>query len=105
MARYAQPENAAISQRVINEVAEERGVDPIDLPPLYDVIDPDALDKLFPRGIGDAATTGRVVFTLAQCEVVVHSTGEIEVTTLDGNIQESAAFGYSNERDGAESAE
>lgn len=105
MAHYAQPKDAAISQRVIKEVADVRGVDPLDLPPLYEAIDPDALEQLFPDEIGDSGPGGRVVFTVAKCEVVVHSTGEVEVTTLDGNYPGSAAFGRSNERDGAESAE
>lgn len=37
-----------VSSAVITAVAEREGVDPIELnQPLYDVIDPDALDALF----------------------------------------------------------
>lgn len=33
------------SGQVIEAVAERENVDPTDLPPLYDVLDPDALDR------------------------------------------------------------
>jgi hypothetical protein len=35
------------SSRVLRAVAEATETDPADLPPLYDVIDPDALDAVF----------------------------------------------------------
>ncbi|MFC4543914.1 HalOD1 output domain-containing protein [Halosolutus amylolyticus] len=34
------------SIEIINRVAEMEGQDPMDLPPLYDIVDPDALDRL-----------------------------------------------------------
>jgi len=39
--------SAPASSRVIRAVAEETETDPADLPPLYGVIDPDALDAVF----------------------------------------------------------
>ncbi|MFC7137959.1 HalOD1 output domain-containing protein [Halobaculum litoreum] len=44
---------ASVSAVVVEAVAKARDVDPIRLPPLYDWIDPDALDALF--GAGGAA--------------------------------------------------
>lgn len=35
------------STAVIEAVADAAGVDPIELPPLYEVVDTDALDRLF----------------------------------------------------------
>jgi PAS domain S-box-containing protein len=42
--------NNPVSRSVIVAVADAEGVDPIDLPPLSDCIDPDALDRLLSRG-------------------------------------------------------
>ncbi|MFB6185098.1 MAG: HalOD1 output domain-containing protein [Haloarculaceae archaeon] len=39
--------NETTSTRVVQAVAEAKEVDPTDLPPLYDVVSPDALDALF----------------------------------------------------------
>lgn len=36
-----------VSTTVLQAVAEQEDVDPIDLPTLHDIIDPDALDALF----------------------------------------------------------
>lgn len=74
----------AVSHRVVEAVARERDVDPLDLPPLYDVIDPDALDQLFDDTLSTGRTgPGRVVFTLDGCEVSVHSDGTIDVSVPD----------------------
>lgn len=39
-------QNASISEEVVQKVAEQEGTDPVDLPPLFEVIDPLALDRL-----------------------------------------------------------
>lgn len=70
--------NSAVSQRVVAAVADARDVDPLELPPLYDTIDSDALDQLFARG--SEKGPGRVIFVMAGCEVMVHSDGEVDVT-------------------------
>ncbi|MFC7135555.1 HalOD1 output domain-containing protein [Halobaculum litoreum] len=53
-----------VSVRVVECVAEATGLDATDLDPLYEVVDPDALDALFPRtgraAVGSAsASPGR----------------------------------------------
>lgn len=37
---------SSVSEKVVQKVAEQEGTDPVDLPPLYEVIDPLALDRL-----------------------------------------------------------
>lgn len=70
-----------VNERVILAVADARDEDPLELPSLYSVIDPDALAKLFDHSSPAGRNgPGRVVFTLAGCEVVVHSDGEVDVT-------------------------
>ena len=39
---------SSMATRIVTEVAEHEGVDPVDLcPPLHDAIDPEQLDRLF----------------------------------------------------------
>lgn len=64
--------------KVITEVAEVRGISPIDAPPLYDTIDPEALDALF---AGQDRTSGQVSFRYNGCTVTVGSSGQISVQT------------------------
>lgn len=69
------------SERVLREVASEEGVDPIDLAtPLYDVIDPDALDTLFAADTsGDEQGSIQVEFNYHGYEIVV-SDGTVRLT-------------------------
>lgn len=56
----------AIVEAIVATVAEEKGVDPQDLGPLYATLDPDALTALVEHG-----TNGRVLFSYEGCEVEV----------------------------------
>ncbi|WP_435179179.1 HalOD1 output domain-containing protein [Halorussus sp. AFM4] len=70
----------SISQRVIDAVAEETDSDATEVGPLYHVIDPDALDRLFSATGAGARNRGRVEFAFAGCDVVVRGSGDVEVT-------------------------
>lgn len=63
-----------VSERVIHAVADETGTDPLDLPPLYETIDPDALDALI-----DSLSDGELTFRYTGCAVTIESTGAIEL--------------------------
>lgn len=76
-------EERSTSQRVIMAVAEATGNDPTEVGPLYHVIDPDALDRLFSATRGSNRADGYVEFTFGGCDVVVHGDGEIDVTECD----------------------
>ena len=79
---FAPPESAQISQRVVKEVAEETGTDPLELEPLFDVINPESLNTLFePTKNGAFRTTGSVTFEYAGCDVTVHADASLEVTS------------------------
>lgn len=73
-------EERSTSQRVITAVAEETGNDPTEVGPLYHVIDPDALDRLFAATRGNGRNQGHVEFVFAGCDVVVSGEGQVEVT-------------------------
>lgn len=73
-------EERSTSQRVIAAVAEETGKDPTEVGPLYNVIDPDALDRLFSSTGTNVRSGGSVEFTFAGCDVVIRGSDEVEVT-------------------------
>jgi len=75
---YEADEDESFSEAVIRSVSAVRGVDPTELPPLYDTIDPDGLDELFgPTVQGKSRSGARVQFTYAGCEVTVFSSGRV----------------------------
>lgn len=101
----SQSDEYAVSQRVISAVADVRGRSPLELPPLYSVIDPDALDRLFDSGGARSQNTlDRVVFTFDGCEVVVYSDGEVNVTAPDTQTQASPTSDSVDHGDEAETA-
>ncbi|WP_369680798.1 HalOD1 output domain-containing protein [Halorubellus sp. JP-L1] len=70
---------SSICQKVIEAVADAERTDATDLvPPLYDAIDPDALESLFDN---DGAR-GKVVFNYMTYEVSVFSDGYVSVNSL-----------------------
>lgn len=73
--------DASVSSKIVSEVAEFKDVDPLGIEtPLYEVVDPDALDDLFTARSGPRA--GSVEFAYAGCRVLVHSEGGVVVTEL-----------------------
>lgn len=75
-------EGAPVTLRIAEKVAEREGVDPTDLsPPLYDVVDTEALEALFRST--DGAESGdrvRVEFPYGGYDVRVDGSGAVRVT-------------------------
>ncbi len=69
-----------VSGTVVTGIARTLGVEPFDLAPLYDTVDPDALDALFDDA-RDPPTGGRsyVRFVSNGCSVLVTPDGEVRV--------------------------
>ena len=65
----------SLSRAVIDTVAAVEGTPPTELPPLYDVIDPEALDKVF----AGKESLGKVVFNYNSYEVSVEADGYVAV--------------------------
>lgn len=66
------------SMQVVKAVADHEGTDPVGLvEPLYDTIDPDALDALFD---GPSDRHGKITFRYHGYRVTVHSDGRVDVT-------------------------
>lgn len=58
-----------LATTIVTAVADARGVDPLDLPPLYDEVDLDAIDRLFQSNDRDAELS--VSVEVAGCEVTI----------------------------------
>lgn len=71
------------SKRVIDEVAEQKDIDPTTLPPLHRAIDPDALDALFAPTSQTDRMKGAVSFKYSGYEVTVYSHGYVETTAIN----------------------
>lgn len=66
------------SEAVIEAVAEAEGVEPTDLQPLYDVLDPDALNSLFKsRNHVNQTRRGLITFEYHGYEVHVDEDGQV----------------------------
>lgn len=76
----------SLSRAVIEAVADAEDTDPIELPPLYDAIDPDALDSVFFGTKGDAVD-GRITFTYHGYEVQVDSDQAVALEAVDDRRQ------------------
>lgn len=75
-----------ISNAVTEVVSEATRTGPEDLRPLYEVVDPDALDETFaPTGSDDAEATrtGYVAFQYEGCHVRVSANGRVVATPTE----------------------
>lgn len=70
----------SVSAAVIRAVSAVEGRDPSSIRPLFEVVDPDALDALFaPRGDGTPRAGGRVSFVYGDSRVTVDNAEYVTV--------------------------
>lgn len=75
-------EHGTPSTAVIYAIAEREGVDPTDLDrPLYEVLDPEAMDALFSES---DSSVGQLQFRYLGYEVRLTSNGSVQVSEPDG---------------------
>ncbi|WP_049923199.1 HalOD1 output domain-containing protein [Halopiger djelfimassiliensis] len=75
--------DGSVSIAVVTAIAARRNVAPTELPPLYEWIDPDALDALFEPSRTRGPRRGRLEFHYDGHDVVVECTDDLEIT-VDG---------------------
>jgi hypothetical protein len=80
-----------ISDTVIDGVSAATDTDPLDLPPLYEVVDPDALDCLFHHDSREQGPSDRVEFVFAGCEVGIHADGRVVVDPSQSDTEPRTA--------------
>lgn len=77
---------------IVSTVARSKGVAPTHLPPLYETVDPDALEALVASTSSDTSDDVRlsVRFAYAGRNVVVYSNGTVEVRKRSDDSDPSA---------------
>ncbi|WP_411963939.1 HalOD1 output domain-containing protein [Haloferax sp. YSMS24] len=82
--RLGESHIAPVSKAVVEAVAAAKDVDPLSIQPLYEVVDPDALDLLFASPSSETIRSGgHVEFTIEDCTVritVTQDDVDVEVT-------------------------
>jgi hypothetical protein len=69
-----------VTEAILTAVATATGNDPLELPPLYSVIDPDALEALFdPPAYDGSDQRLTVTFEYADCRVTAKAHGTVMV--------------------------
>ncbi|QFU82795.1 HalOD1 output domain-containing protein [Natronorubrum aibiense] len=75
--------DGAVSMAIVSAVASKRDAVPTELPPLYEWIDPDALDALFEPTQSSGPRHGHLEFTYDSHEICVECDDGL-VITVDG---------------------
>lgn len=68
-----------LTGRIVSKVGDREGVPEEELPPLYDVIEPEALEKLVDHTRKTSGADLRVQFRYAGYTVVIGDSGDITV--------------------------
>lgn len=71
-----------LSERIVTEVAARDGIDPVELPPLFDSVDPDALEALFASTATGAERRGKIWFPYADYDITIEY-GDDPVVTIE----------------------
>jgi hypothetical protein len=69
----------SLSTAVLDAVSEAADCEGLDLPPLYEQIDPAGLEKLFAPIPGSERCTGSVTFPLGEYHITIAADGEIVI--------------------------
>lgn len=72
-------EGQSPAEAVIEAIAEAAGVEPLELPPLYEFIDPEALDNLFQQHDSATDPEAMLVFSINKWNVFVRADGRIRI--------------------------
>ncbi|MFQ3320021.1 MAG: hypothetical protein ACI8UR_000353 [Natronomonas sp.] len=70
---------ASLSEAILAAVSTVTGCDPIELPPLYEQVDPACLEELFAPEPGCPRRSGSITFRLGDCHVTIAADGELVV--------------------------
>lgn len=71
--------NQPVSVVVVEAIAAATDQSPLEVDPLYDTIDPEALDELFHNVGSQSRARGRIKFVHCGYEVTVEDTGDVTI--------------------------
>lgn len=69
-------EDIPLTQQIVESVAASKSTSPLELTPIYTVVDPEALEDLF----SGPTQQGRIEFEYEGCHVRVDDDGDVTVT-------------------------
>lgn len=75
----SQSETHSRAITIVREVADREGVDCTELPPLYNIIDPDALEALA-DSLAQDSDEGEIQFAYCGYQILIDSDGHVIVT-------------------------
>ena len=92
-AKY-EPEDGftSVAETIALAIADAAGVDPTALPPLYDYVDPDALNAMFDRRDGSTDDTAILSFQVETWNVFVSTDGRVRVCDATRSTDPAPVF-------------
>jgi hypothetical protein len=75
-------ESQSATEAVLDAIADELDADLLDLEPLHDAVDPDALESIFDDTSSATRNAGRVTFESNGCAVTVAAEGTVTVQQM-----------------------
>ncbi|MFC7020687.1 MULTISPECIES: HalOD1 output domain-containing protein [Haloarcula] len=83
-------------ETIIKALADAADVEPVDLPPIYEYVDPEALDALFERRGGGTDNDTILSFQVDSWNVFVHSDGRIRICDAKQRTDPAPVFEPTN---------
>ncbi|WP_340674443.1 HalOD1 output domain-containing protein [Natrinema zhouii] len=100
MAESLSVDTSEVIEQIISEVATRKGTDPIELPPLFEAVDPDALEAIFAPTEQGGKRVGQIQFPYAGYEITVEFENELVVSVTEGTRPSSEQIQAREERRG-----
>ncbi len=95
-ALYSPESDRSPSEIIIEALAEAAQVDPIELPPLYEFVDGDAIDSLFREHDETKNADALLSFRVENWNVFVHADGRVRVCDSTRPTDPEPVFGSSS---------
>ncbi|WP_306056331.1 HalOD1 output domain-containing protein [Natronococcus wangiae] len=87
----------SVDVAIVRAVADRQGIEPTELPPLYEWVDPEALQRLFDAPAYGSASERRFVFDYAGHTVTVEHDDELSITVDESATGPTATSDSSDE--------
>lgn len=92
VAEYTRESDGSPVTVIVEALARATGVDQADLPPLYEVVDPDAINALFERHGGAENANALLSFRIDTWNVFVRGDGRIRICDATETVDPEPVF-------------